>query len=164
MSSWPSWESFLYSRHASRCRWGLLLFGVGGLWGDYYLTHHYRAFDPSEGRRYVVDCSPIGRTRSQMLLIPNNYYTNYSPWTPKNGDVVIAREFDENPNYLQLLNGRFVERQTCGVPLLRPLEEVELEKATVEASTAKLKAALQSDGGGDSAATCTFVLDRLNSA
>ncbi|CAG9580524.1 conserved hypothetical protein [Leishmania major strain Friedlin] len=124
MSSWLSFESFLHSHTAKWCRYGLVAFGVFGVWSDYYLTHHYQAFDPSEGRQYVVDWSPIGKPRCQMLLIPNNYYTNYSPWTPKNGDVVLAREVEDEPNYLQLLNGRFVERQTCGVTLLRPIEEV----------------------------------------
>lgn len=127
MSSWLSFESFLYSRTATWCRYGLAAFAIFGVGSDYYLTHYYEAFDPKEGRRYVVDWSPIGKPRCQMLLIPNNHYTNYSPWTPRNGDVVIAREVEDEPNYLQLLNGRFVERQTCGVPLMRPVEEVEAE-------------------------------------
>lgn len=127
MSSWLSFENFLYSRTATWCRYGLVAFAILGVGSDYYLTHYYEAFDPKEGRRYVVDWSPIGKPRCHMLLIPNNHYTNYSPWTPRNGDVVIAREVEDEPNYLQLLNGRFVERQTCGVPLMRPVEEVEAE-------------------------------------
>lgn len=153
MSSWLSFENFFYSRAATRCRYGLLAFGIFGVSSDYYLTHHYEAFDRSEGQYYVVDWSPIGKPRCQMLLIPNNYYTNYSPWTPKNGAVVLAKEVVDEPNYLQLLNGRFVERWTCGVELMRPLAEVQQEatqrshaeqhirtflssKATSESSTA----------------------------
>ncbi|AYU81940.1 hypothetical protein conserved [Leishmania donovani] len=128
MSPWLSFESFLHSHTAKWCRCGLVAFSAFGVGSDYYLTHHYQAFDPSEGRQYVVDWSPIGKPRCQMLLIPNNHYTNYSPWTPKNGDVVLAREVEDEPNYLQLLNGRFVERQTCGVTLLRPIEEVAQSK------------------------------------
>ncbi|CBZ29769.1 conserved hypothetical protein [Leishmania mexicana MHOM/GT/2001/U1103] len=128
MSSWLSFENFLHSRTATWCRYGLVAFGIFGVGSDYYLTHYYQAFDPSEGRQYVVDWSPIGKPRCQMLLIPSNRYTNYSPWTPKNGDVVLAREVEDEPNYLQLLNGRFVERQTCGVTLLRPIEEVAQSK------------------------------------
>ncbi|KAG5496436.1 hypothetical protein JKF63_02738 [Porcisia hertigi] len=128
MSSWLSLENFLHSGAATWCRYGLLAFGFFGVASDYYLTHYYHAFDPSEGRQYVVDWSPIGKPRCQMLLIPNNHYTNYSPWTPKNGDVVLAREVEDEPNFLQLLNGRFVERQTCGVALLRPVEEVAQSK------------------------------------
>lgn len=127
MSSWLSVESFLHSRTATWCRYGLAAFAVFGVGSDYYLTHYYQAFDPAEGRRYVIDWSPIGKPRCHMLLIPNNHYTNYSPWTPRNGDVVVAREVEDEPNYMQLLNGRFVERRTCGVPLMRPVEEVEAE-------------------------------------
>ncbi|KPA85021.1 putative mitochondrial 18 kDa ER-associated protein (ERAP18) [Leptomonas pyrrhocoris] len=127
MSSWLSAENFLYSRTATWCRYGLAAFAVCGVGSDYYLTHYYRAFDPQDGQRYVIDWSPIGKPRCQMLLIPNSHYTNYSPWTPRNGDVVVARAVEDEPNYLQLLNGRFVERQTCGVPLMRPLDEVEAE-------------------------------------
>ncbi|KPI84599.1 hypothetical protein ABL78_6360 [Leptomonas seymouri] len=132
MSSWVSFENFLHSRTATRCRYGLVAFGVFGVGSDYYLTHYYQAFDPKEGRRYVIDWSVIGKPRCQMLLIPNNHYTNYSPWTPWNGDVVVAREVEDEPNYLQLLNGRFVERQTCGVLLMRPVEEVEEEARRVK--------------------------------
>ncbi|EPY30078.1 hypothetical protein STCU_00992 [Strigomonas culicis] len=138
MSSWLSVEHFMYSPVARYCRWGLGLFGVGGVAGDYYLMHYYQAFDPAEGRSYVIDWSPIGRPRCQMLLLPNNYYTNYSPWTPKNGDVVIARQIESAPRFMQLLNGRFVERETCGVALMRPLEEVEQERARQAAAHAEL--------------------------
>ncbi|CCW60288.1 unnamed protein product [Phytomonas sp. EM1] len=128
MSAWISSEEFLSGRAVTWIRRGLVFLGIFGVGGDYYQTHYYRAFDPAEGRPYVVDCSPIGRYRAQMFLIPSNNYSNYSPWTPRNGDVVIAREVEVEKNFLQLLNGRFVEKQTCGVPLLRPLEEVEREK------------------------------------
>ncbi|CAD2215966.1 hypothetical protein AGDE_05324 [Angomonas deanei] len=138
MSSWLSFENFLYSPVARYCRWGLVAFGVFGVVSDYYLMHYYHAFDPAEGRRYVVDWSPIGRPRCQMLIIPNNHYTNYSPWTPKNGDVVIARTLEKEPHYLQLLNGRFVEKDTCGVELMRPYDDVVREQNELEAGHRKL--------------------------
>lgn len=128
MSHWTSLENFFYSRTASWCRWGLALFAVAGVGSDYYLTHYYQAFDPREGQLYVVDWSSIGRPCCQMLLIPNPRFTNYSPWTPKNGDVVVARSLPNEPRYLQLLNGRFVEKYTCGVDLMKPVEL--LPKAT----------------------------------
>lgn len=121
MSHWASFENFFYSRTASWCRRGLLLLGVGGVGGDYYLTHYYEAFQRSEGELYIVDWSGIGRPCCQMLLIPNNRFTNYSPWTPKNGEIVIARTLPNEPRFLQLINGRFVERSTCGVELMRPV-------------------------------------------
>lgn len=132
MSQWTSFENFFYSRTATWCRRGLFLFGVFGVGSDYYLTHYYEAFDRSEGRQYVVDWSPIGRPCCQMLLIPNNRFTNYSPWTPRNGDVVWARILPTEPRYLQLLNGRFVERATCGVELMRPLDPSKKEVETSE--------------------------------
>lgn len=142
MSSWLSVESFLLSGTATWCRRGLVAIGVFGVASDYYLTHYYEAFDKAEGRQYVIDWSPIGKPRCQMLVIPNNHYTNYSPWTPKNGDVVFAREVGNEPNYVQLLNGRFVERQTCGVALLRPLEEVRRETEAKEKERQELLALL----------------------
>lgn len=160
MSSWLSHENFLYSRSASWCRRALVLVGVGGVWGDYYSMHYYHAFDPSEGRPFVVDTSPIGRTRCQMLLIPNNYFTNYSPWTPRNGDVVVARQLEEHPTFIQLLNGRFLERQTCGVALVRPLEEVERERMEERVTKAKLGAFLLTDGAGADARSA--VLGKLS--
>ncbi|KAG5470367.1 hypothetical protein LSCM4_03063 [Leishmania orientalis] len=147
MSSWLSLENFLHSRTATWCRYGLAAFGTFGVASDYYLTHYYHAFEPSEGRQYVVDWSPIGKPRCQMLLIPGNYYTNYSPWTPKNGDVVLAREVDDEPNYLQLLNGRFVERQTCGVTLMRPVEEVAEGEREKQLQREKLLSFLSHTGG-----------------
>ncbi|KAK7198481.1 hypothetical protein NESM_000808500 [Novymonas esmeraldas] len=155
MSSWLSVESFLYSRTATWCRYGLVAFGVVGVVSDYYLTHHYHAFSPEEGRRYVVDWSPVGKPRCQMLLIPNNHFTNYSPWTPRNGDVVVARDVESDPNYMQLLNGRFVERQTCGVLLMRPLEEVEESAAEKQRQREKLRLFVAGTGGaaGPSAAS-----------
>lgn len=125
MSHWASFENFFYSKTARWCRIGLLVFGVGGVGSDYYLTHYYHAFDASEGRWYIVDWSPVGRPCCQMLLIPNVRFTNYSPWTPKNGDRVLARSIPNEPQFLQLLNGRFVERQTCGVELMRPVDPPE---------------------------------------
>ncbi|GET91713.1 hypothetical protein, conserved [Leishmania tarentolae] len=147
MSSWVSFENFLHSHTATWCRYGLAAFAAFGIGSDYYLTHYYQAFDPAEGRQYVVDWSPIGKPRCQMLLIPNNYYTNYSPWTPKNGDVVLARDVEDEPNYLQLLNGRFVERQTCGVTLLRPIEEVTHSKREEEVQREKLLSYMSSTAG-----------------
>ncbi|CCW68443.1 unnamed protein product [Phytomonas sp. Hart1] len=128
MAPWFRSGEFFSENALTWIRRGLVLLGVLGVWGDYYQTHYYHAFDPAEGTLYLVDCTPIGRYRSQMFMLPSNYYTNYSPWTPRNGDVVIAREVESDPNFLQLLSGRFVEKQTCGVPLLRPVEEVKREK------------------------------------
>nr|CCC96123.1 unnamed protein product [Trypanosoma congolense IL3000] len=125
MGSWITAEQFLHSRLASRVRRFLLAFGVFGVGSDYYLTHYYEAFEPSEGKLYVIDCSPISRPRCQVHLLPSNHYANYSPWTPKNGDVVLAREVPHEPNWIQLISGRFIERETCGVTLAVPLEEVE---------------------------------------
>ncbi|KEG15591.1 hypothetical protein DQ04_00031250 [Trypanosoma grayi] len=128
MSSWLSAEQFLHSRAASYVRRGLFLFGAYGIGSDYYLMHYYQAFDPSEGRLYVVDWSPIGRPRCHVHIVPNNHYPNYTPWTPRNGDVVLARDVPHEPNWLQLISGRFIERQTCGVALAIPLEEVQAQQ------------------------------------
>ncbi|AIO01268.1 hypothetical protein LPMP_323870 [Leishmania panamensis] len=147
MSSWLLFERFFHSPTATWCRCGLVVLGAFGVGSDYYLTHYYQAFDPSEGRQYVVDWSPIGKPRCQMLLIPNNHYTNYSPWTPKNGDIVLARDVEDEPNYLQLINGRFVERQTCGVTLLRPLEEVAQYEREEQLQREKLLSHMSSTGG-----------------
>ncbi|ORC87465.1 uncharacterized protein TM35_000222640 [Trypanosoma theileri] len=128
MSSWLSLETFLRGKTASYIRRGLFLTCAYGVGSDYYLTHYYHAFDPSEGSLYVIDWSPIGRPRCQMYILPNNHYPNYSPWTPKNGDVVLARKVLTEPNWLQLISGRFVERETCGARLAIPLEEVQQQQ------------------------------------
>ncbi|EAN89588.1 hypothetical protein C3747_120g615c [Trypanosoma cruzi] len=125
MSSWVSVENFLHGKKAAYVRRGLVLFGLYGVASDYYLMHYYKAFDPSEGQLYVIDWSPIGRPRCQVHVLPSNHYPNYTPWTPRNGDVVLARTVPNEPNWLQLINGRFVENQTCGVPLAIPLVEVQ---------------------------------------
>lgn len=143
MSSWLSVENFLHSRTATWCRRGLLLFGLFGVGSDFYLTHYYHAFDPIDGKLYVIDWSPIGRPRCQMLVYPDTYYTNYSPWTPKNGAVVIAREVHGNAHWMQLLNGRYVEKETCGVTLMRPLEEVLREQQSTADVDARVKTFLQ---------------------
>ncbi|RNF27538.1 uncharacterized protein Tco025E_00188 [Trypanosoma conorhini] len=139
MSSWVSAEHFLQSKSASYVRRGLLLFIFYGVASDYYLMHYYQAFDPAEGRRYVIDWSPIGRPRCQVHVVPSNHYPNYTPWTPRNGDVVLARSVPNEPNWLQLISGRFIEQQTCGVRLAIPLEEVQEQERQRQKDEAELK-------------------------
>ncbi|KAH8605118.1 hypothetical protein ERJ75_001654100 [Trypanosoma vivax] len=143
-SGWVSFEKFLYGRTATLIRRGLFLFGAFGVGSDYYLMHYYQAFEPNEGRLYVLDCSPIGRPRCQVHLLPNNHYPNYSPWTPKNGDMVLARELPHEPNWLQLINGRFVERETCGVLLAEPLKDVQQRKEYKHETENELREILRS--------------------
>ncbi|RHW68005.1 18 kDa ER-associated protein [Trypanosoma brucei equiperdum] len=121
------------------CRRGLVVFGLFGVGSDYYLMHYYEAFEPSEGKLYYIDWSPIGRPRCQIHLLPNNNYPNYSPWTPRNGDVVLARSVPHEPNWIQLISGRFVERETCGVQLAVPIEEVQERQRREERGKEELK-------------------------
>lgn len=148
MSSWLSIENFLYSRTATWCRRGLVAIGFTGLGIDYYVMNYYQTFDPaSEGQQYVVTVSSIGRRRCQLLMLPNLRSTNYSPWTPKDGDVVVAREVPGEPDYLQLLGGRYVERRTCGVELLRPLAEMQMERAVAHEKNKKLQEMMRQEKG-----------------
>ncbi|RNF12115.1 hypothetical protein TraAM80_00536 [Trypanosoma rangeli] len=125
MSSWVSVKHFLQIKTTSYVRRGLAVFGLYGVASDYYLMHYYQAFEPAERQQYVVDCSPIERPRCQVHVVPSNHYPDYTPWTPKNGDVVLARSVSNEPNWLQFISGRFIEHQTCGVRLAIPLEEVQ---------------------------------------
>lgn len=132
---------------AKRVRWvqrGLMLFCLAGVSADYYVMHYYHAFDPTrEGSRYLVDYSPIGRPRCLLYIKPASCFTNYSPWTPRNGDVVIARPVADYPTFVQLLSGRYVERETCGVELLKPEKQVLQHRAAVQATNSEIEQLLR---------------------
>lgn len=131
--AWANSASFV------RFRRGLCALAAGLFAADYYGCWHYHAFDPSEGVPYIVDWTPIGRPRALLLTEPSAFHTSYSPFGPRNGDVVIARDVPGTANYMQLLSGRYVEKQTCGIPLMRPLAEVEAERRQQATHEAELR-------------------------
>lgn len=117
MSQWAAVENFL---HGSTARWfvrGILAFTAYGIYADHYAMTSLQVFPESEAQRWVVDSSPIGRPRPVLYVLPSAHYTVYSPWTPRNGDVVLARAMPENPHWIQLIGGRYLEKETCNVQL-----------------------------------------------
>jgi hypothetical protein len=120
MSQWAAIETFL---HGSKAKWflrGLIAFTAYGVGSDYYVMHTLHVFPESEAERWVVDNSVIGRPRPVLFVLPSAHYTVYSPWTPRNGDVVLARALPENSHWIQLIGGRFLEKETCGAQLCVP--------------------------------------------
>eukprot|EP00331_Platyophrya_macrostoma_P021479 CAMPEP_0176450262 /NCGR_PEP_ID=MMETSP0127-20121128/27034_1 /TAXON_ID=938130 /ORGANISM="Platyophrya macrostoma, Strain WH" /LENGTH=81 /DNA_ID=CAMNT_0017837889 /DNA_START=119 /DNA_END=360 /DNA_ORIENTATION=+ len=78
---------------------------VGGEW---YVMHRRETFPREEGEWFVIDYSVIGRPRPILYVLPTAHYTVYSPWTPVNGDVVLARRVQGYDNWIQLIGGRYV--------------------------------------------------------
>ena len=105
----------------------LILYGFGG---DCFISTRYEAFDRSLATPYVVKVDEAcQRRRPKVYVFPSQHYSVGTFLGPKGGDVVLGRVYGADPNWFQMLNGRFLEMRTCGVELLRPLDEVELEKA-----------------------------------
>eukprot|EP00744_Colponema_vietnamica_P036051 GILI01063273.1.p1 GENE.GILI01063273.1~~GILI01063273.1.p1 ORF type:complete len:135 (-),score=2.36 GILI01063273.1:89-466(-) len=115
-----NFEAFLSSNFARCVRWGLFGACVYGVAGEWYVMNRYHAYDISEAREWVVDFSPISRPKAQIYVLPDLLYTNYTPWTPVNGNVVLGRVVAQHPNWVQLIGGRYVERSSCGVDLMVP--------------------------------------------
>ena len=127
MSSSPAsvLYGFLDGRTAKFFR-GLCIFGgVYGIGGDYYTMRYGQLFPPEEATEYVVDCSVIGLPGPSVYNLPDLLYGNITPWAPVNGDVVLGRIPPAHPQFVQLIGGRFIERESCGIETVIPKERYE---------------------------------------
>lgn len=115
----------LEGRLAKFFRRAFVAASIYGISGDYYLMKHYELFPKEEATEFVVDFSPIGLPGPTVYNLPDLLYQNFTPWAPRNGDVVLGRISPAHPQFVQLIGGRFVERESCGVELLVPKERYE---------------------------------------
>lgn len=125
-------EGFLAGKFARGVRWCLFGACVYGVFSEYHVMHGYEAFDRKEARKWMVDYSPVSKPKAQLYVLPDLLYPNYSPWTPINGQVVEGRVVPNHPQWVQLLGGRYVERSSCGIELLVPVEDYERVKLARE--------------------------------
>ena len=85
-----------------------------------YRHQYVEEFDASEAQEFQIDYSPIGKPRAMTYFLPLIAWPSYSIFAPRNGDVVLGRVVQEHPNWVQLLyGGQYMERQTCGVSLMK---------------------------------------------
>ena len=105
---------------------------------DYYVRSYYWAWDKNKQieehgadsiKLYLVDYSKISKPAAITCTRPNPTWQTHSFFAPRNGAVVRGRDCGEdNPNWVQLAPGDYLEKVVCGIEVLTPVDEMKLPR------------------------------------
>ena len=89
---------------------------------DAYISYRYEAFDPStvNMQQFKVHAYRLGKPGCLFHRQPHTITSVYSPFYPRNGTIIEARIDEDNPEWVQMVNGRWLQREHLDVQLLEP--------------------------------------------
>eukprot|EP00759_Apiculatamorpha_spiralis_P055349 PhF_6_TR7532/c0_g1_i1/m.11143 len=92
------------------------------LWEYYIIKLRTDPSFPWElSQQYIVDASPAGRKGLALNVSTDDYSEYLLFFSPRNGDIITAAPVPNNPNWMMLPNGYYVQHRQCGVNFVRPV-------------------------------------------
>ena len=74
-------------------------------------------------QKFRAETQRINMNGAVYFSKPEHYYKQWTPWYPKNGEVFEARRQVDYPEWLQLANGRWVNRTDVGIQTIDQVDD-----------------------------------------
>jgi hypothetical protein len=106
-----------------------------GLSADYYMARVYEKYPRNDMQQFIVDATPVSMPGAFIHARPKTSEQHMTLFYPRNGTVILARPVEGYPDWLEMINGQYVRRQTCGQEVVKQYTAASAVTPTTAASS-----------------------------